>query len=210
MTKTAVVPEVAMLLLIVGLVLFLGTHLLPTVPDLRKSLAARLGENGYKGLFTILSLIGLVLIVMGYGKAQALSGSKNPLLWDAPIWTRHIAFLIMIPSLVLFVAAYIPSRIRTAAKHPMLAAIKLWAFAHLISNGDLASILLFGSFLAWAVYDRISVKKRGALGPLGAKQGGLVGDLAAVGIGLGAWAFLLFGGHYLLIGVPLLSVGFAP
>lgn len=199
-----------MLPLVLGLVLFLGTHLLPTVPDFRKSLAARLGENGYKGLFTLLSLAGLALIVVGYGKAQMLAGTKNPVFWDPPVWTRHLTFLLMIPAMILLVAAYVPSRIRTAAKHPMLAAVKIWALAHLIANGDLASLLLFGSFLAWAVYDRISVKKRAALGPLGTRSGGLGGDLVAVAGGLGLWAFLLFGGHYLLIGVPLLSWSFAP
>lgn len=198
-----------MLLLILGLVLFLGTHLLPTVPDLRRSLAARLGENGYKGLFTLLSLAGLALIVVGFGKAQMLVGSKNPILWYPPIWTKHIAFLIMIPALILLIAAYVPSRIRTAAKHPMLAAVKLWALAHLLANGDLASLLMFGSFLAWAVYDRISVKKRAALGPLGNRTGGLVGDVVAVAGGLGLWAFLLLGGHHFAFGVPLLSYSFA-
>ena len=92
----------------------------------------------------------------------------------------------------------------------MLAAIKIWALAHLLANGDVASVVLFGSFLAYAVYDRISVKKRQAAGPLGNRTGGLPGDLAVVSVGLGAWAFLLFGGHYWLVGVPLLSVGFAP
>lgn len=194
-----------MLPLVLGLVLFIGTHLLPTVPDLRKSLISRLGEGGYKGLFTVLSLAGLVIIVIGFGKAQALAGSKNPILWNPPVWTKHIAFTLMIPALILFVAAYVPSNIRTAAKHPMLAGVKIWALAHLIANGDLAGVLLFGSLLAWAVYDRISVKRRGALGPLGARRGGIGGDIVAVVVGFDLWGFLMVGGHYLLIGKPLIS-----
>lgn len=198
-----------MLLLVLGLALFLGTHLLPTAPGLRKSVAARLGDNGYKGLFTLLSLVGVSLIVIGYGQARMLSAGGNPVLWDPPVWTKHIAFLLMLPSLILFVAAYVPSRIRTAAKHPMLAAIKFWALAHLLANGDVASLLLFGSFLAWAVFDRISVKRRAALGPLGDRTGGLAGDLTVVALGTAIWAFFLFGGHYLLFGVPLLATNFA-
>lgn len=199
-----------MLLLIAGLAFFVTIHLVPTSPDLRRTLTARLGENGYKGLFSLVSLAGLALIVIGFDRTQDLLGSENPILWDPPVWTRHIAFLLMIPALILLVAAYVPSRIRTAAKHPMLAAVKLWALSHLLANGDLASMLMFGTFLGWAVYDRISVKKRGAAGPLGTAKGGLGGDLVAVGAGLGAWAFLMFGGHYLLFGMPLISVGFAP
>ncbi|MFZ4809356.1 MAG: NnrU family protein [Hyphomicrobiaceae bacterium] len=199
-----------MLLLILGLIVFLGIHLLPTAPDLRNGLATRLGGNGYQVAFAIVSFAGLALIVIGFGKAQMLAGSKNPILWDPPFWLRHVSFLLMLPAMVLIVAAYVPSRIRTAAKHPMLAAIKIWALAHLLANGDVASVLLFGSFLAWAVYDRISVKRRAALGPLGTKTGGLVGDLIALGGGAALWAFLLLGGHYWLIGVPLLTIGFAP
>lgn len=192
-----------MLLLVIGLVLFLGIHLLPTAPDLRRDLTARFGENPYKMVFSLLSILGFALIVIGYGKLQVTPG-KNPELWSPPFWLRHVSFLLMIPAMILLVAAYVPSRIRTAVKHPMLAAIKVWAFAHLLANGDAASVLLFGSFLAYAVYDRISVKKRAALGPLGAKTGGLSGDIAAVAIGLLLYAGLLFGGHARLIGVPLL------
>jgi uncharacterized membrane protein len=99
----------------------------------------------------------------------------------------------------------VPSRIRTAAKHPMLAAIKLWAVSHLLVRGDLASIVLFGSLLAWAVYDRISVKRRGALGPLGAKAGTLTGDMVVLAGGVAAYVFFLTIGHYRLIGVPLIA-----
>ena len=119
---------------------------------------------------------------------------------------KHIVFLLMLPVFVLLAAAYIPSNIRRIAKHPMLLAIKIWAFAHLLVNGDLAGILLFGSFLAYGIYDRISVKQRGALGPLGARTGGVSGDIAAFAIGLAAYTFMLVAGHYWFIGIPLINV----
>lgn len=192
-----------MLMLIIGLILFLGIHLVPTSPDLRNGLARRFGDNGYKIIFSVLSLIGLVVIVMGYHKLQINPG-KNVVLWDSPNWLKHITWLLMIPAMIALAAAYIPSRIRTVLKHPMLVAVKLWALSHLIVNGDLGSLILFGAFLAFAVYDRISVKRRGALGPLGAAQGGLGGDIAAIAVGLGLYAFMLHMGHGWLIGVPLL------
>ncbi len=193
-----------MLILILGLIVFLGVHLLPTAPDVRDGLVARFGANAYKGIFSILSLAGFALIVIGYHKLQLMPG-KNVILWDPPTWTKHIAFLLMIPAMICLVAAYVPSRIRTALKHPMLVAIKIWALAHLIANGDLASLMLFAGFLAFAVYDRISVKKRGALGPLGDKTGGVAGDITVVAVGLALYAFMLWAGHALLIGVPLLN-----
>lgn len=196
-----------MLLLVIGIVVFLGIHLLPTVPDLRRELTARFGTSSYMIVFSLLSILGLALIVVGYGKLQVTPG-KNPQLWSPPHWLRHVSSLLMIPAIILLVAAYVPSRIRTAVKHPMLAAITIWAFAHLLANGDAASVLLFGSFLAYAVYDRIAVEARGALGPLGARTGGLSGDLTVIAIGLLVYAGLLLGGHARLFGMPLLP-GFA-
>ncbi len=194
-----------MMLLIVGLILFLGLHLLPTAPDVRDSLRARLGDGPYKAAFSILSLIGLAVIVFGFHKMQMNPG-KNPVLWDPPTWTRHIALALMLPAMVLLVASLIPSRIRTAVRHPMIAAIKIWAFAHLLANGDVASLLLFGSFLAFAVYDRISVAKRGASGPLGsAEPKSAMNDVLVVAIGVALYFGLLYGGHEWLIGVSPLA-----
>jgi uncharacterized membrane protein len=192
-----------MLLLAVGLILFLGIHAVPTSPDLRNGLVARFGEPAYKIAFAIASFAGLALIVLGYHKLQMNPG-KNVVFGEPPVWLNHVTWLLMLPAMIALVAAYVPSRIRTALKHPMLVAIKIWALAHLLVNWDLASVLLFGSFLAYGVYDRISVKKRGALGPLGAKQGGLVGDLVVLAVGIGLYAFMLHGGHAWLIGKPLL------
>lgn len=198
-----------MLPLALGLVLFLGVHLLPTSPSLRRGLSERFGEGPYKIVFSLLSLAGFALIVLGYHKLQIMPG-KNPVLWNPPEWTRHIAYLLMLPAMILLVAANVPSRIRSAVKHPMLAAIKLWALAHLLVNGDLGSLALFGGFLAFAIYDRISVTQRGALGPLGEKTGGPANDIAVVIAGVALYAFMLVLGHGLLIGVPLMNFSFAP
>ena len=113
--------------------------------------------------------------------------------------------LLMLPAMILLVAAYVPSRIRTAVRHPMLVAVTLWAFGHLLANGDVASVLLFGSFLAYAVYDIVSATQRTAHGPLGGAQGSAVGNVAAVAGGLALYALLVFWGHRWLTGVPLLS-----
>jgi uncharacterized membrane protein len=197
-----------MMVLIVGLILFLGVHLLPTSPELRAGLQERMGTNVYKAVFSLLSLAGFIIIVLGYHKLQLHPG-KNPILWNSPEWTRHFAAGLMLPAMILLVAAVIPSRIRTAIRHPMLSAIKIWALAHLIANGDLGSVLLFGSFLAFAVYDRISVKRRGALGPLGdTKPTSIINDVIVVVLGVALYAALLFGGHAWLIGVsPLPELG---
>lgn len=192
-----------MLTLIIGLVVFLGLHLLPTNVALRDGLRARYGEAAYKIAFSVASLIGLVLIVYGYGKLQGMP-SKNPILWVPPVWTKHITWALMLPALILLVASNIPSRIRDTVGHPMLLGTKIWATAHLLANGSLAAIVLFGSFLAWAVVDLISVKRRGAKGPLGERRGTLTGDIAAIVIGSAIYAWLLLGGHGKLIGIALL------
>ncbi len=197
-----------MMVLVVGLILFLGVHLVPTSPELRDGLKERIGELPYKAIFSLLSLVGLVVIVLGYHKLQLHPG-KNPILWDPPTWTRHIAVALMLPAMILLVASVIPSRTRTAVRHPMLIAIKTWAFAHLIANGNLGALLLFGSFLAFAVYDRISVKKRGAQGPLGnATPSSAINDVIVVVVGVALYAALLYGGHQWLIGVaPIPQLG---
>jgi uncharacterized membrane protein len=192
-----------MALLIGGLILFIGVHLVPTRPALRSALVDRIGEGAYKGLFSLVSAVGLVLLVFGYGQMQGL-GRGNPQLWIPAAWSKHLAFLLMLPAMILLVAAYVPSRIRTAVRHPLLTALMLWAFAHLLANGDLASVVLFASFLGYAVYDRISVLSRPSPGPLGAAKGGGVQDALALVLGLGLYAFMLVWGHAKLIGVPLL------
>ncbi|MDQ4060491.1 MAG: NnrU family protein [Pseudomonadota bacterium] len=190
-----------MAILLVGLVLFLGAHLLPTFPEPRARLRGRLGEGPYRGLFSLVSLVGFALIVWGYSRAPFVG------VWTPPVWTRHLALLLMIPAMILLVATYAPpGRIKAAVRHPMLAAVKIWAFAHLLANGDLASILLFGAFLAYAVYDRISVKHREARGEVTVRGGPARNDVYAVLGGLALYAVFAVWLHPLLIGVPALPV----
>lgn len=194
-----------MLPLVLGLLLFFAIHLVPTSPSLRDGLIERFGEQVYRIGFSVVSLAGFVLIVAGYHKLQMMPG-KNPVLWDPPAWTRHIAFLLMIPAMIALVAAFVPSRIRTALKHPMLVAIKAWALAHLLVNGDLGSLVLFGAFLAFAVYDRISVKRRPSTLPT-AVPPGPVNDAIVIAGGIALYAVIMLWGHGALIGVPLVNFG---
>lgn len=189
-----------MLVMVLGLIVFFAIHIVPTNAELKNGLVARFGPTGYKGIFAVVSLIGLALIVLGFHKLQLHPG-KNPILWDPPTWTRHIAMPLMLLSMISLAAAYIPSHIHVWLKHPMLVAIKIWALAHLLANGDLASLLLFGSFLAFAVYDRISVKRRGDLGPLGKGSGPWMNDIIVVAIGVALYAVIVFYLHELVIGV---------
>ena len=126
-----------MLVLVIGLAVFFAIHLVPANVELRSGLVDRFGETGYKAIFAILSLIGLTLIILGFAKLQMHPG-KNPQLWVPPLWCRHIAIALMLPAMIALVAAYVPSHIHTVLKHPMLVAIKMWALAHLLANGDLA------------------------------------------------------------------------
>ncbi|MEI9900404.1 MAG: NnrU family protein [Hyphomicrobium sp.] len=137
-----------MLVMVLGLIVFFAIHIVPTNVELKNGLIARFGGGGYKAIFGVVSLIGLALIVLGFHKLQLHPG-KNPILWDPPTWTRHIALPLMLLSMISLVAAFVPSHIHVWLKHPMLVAIKIWALAHLIANGDLAALLLFGSFLAF-------------------------------------------------------------
>jgi len=187
----------AMSLLILGLALFLGIHSISIVaPGWRDAQAARLGENAWKGLYTLLSLTGFALIVFGYGQARL----EPVVLYVPPTALRHVAALLMLPVFVLLVAAYVPGRIKAAAKHPMLAATKLWATAHLLANGNLADVLLFGGFLAWAVADRISMKRR-VQRPLPGAPAGRFNDAIALVLGLGLYVAFVAVGHRWLIGV---------
>lgn len=192
-----------MSLFVLGLIIFFGIHLVPIVTAARAQLVSTVGSIGHQVMFSVVSIVGLVLIVMGYGDLQT-SGSANPQIWVPPTWIKHVVFLLMLPVFVLLIAAYMPSNIRDRVGHPMLVAIKIWALAHLLVNGDLASMMLFGSFLAYAVVDRISVKSRGSRGPLGDRKGGLMGDVVAVVGGLGVYVLFMFWAHEQLIGIALI------
>ena len=193
-----------MTLLIAAIVIFLGTHLVPTLP-LRGRLVERLGEPGYKVTFSLLSIASFVFLVWAFAKAPVVQ------VWSPPCWTRWVAIVLMLPAFIFMVAAYVPGNgiksrlkdpmIKEKLKHPFLVAIKTWALAHLIANGDLASIILFGSFLAYAVYDRISLKHRTAtrLIPVPA-TGPPFNDIVAVMLGTVLYLVFLFWLHPLLIG----------
>ena len=185
-----------MSLLVAGLFLVIASHLLPTMPGTRAALVSRLGEMGYKGAFSLLAIAGLVLIVVGKGQAPFVA------LWNPPLWGRHLTLLLMVPVFVLLVATYLPSNIRRFIRHPMVIAVKLWALAHLLANGDLASLLLFGSIGVWAVFDLISVKKRDAGAPRPKLP--LYRDALVLVLGLVAYA-LVAKFHYPLFGVPVIG-----
>lgn len=186
-----------MLLLIAGLIIFLGVHSVGIVaPQWRDAKIQQMGENRWKAVYSAVALVGLVLIVYGYGAARL-----NPtVLYTPPVFMRHIAALILLPVFPLLLATYLPGKIKARLKHPMLAAVKFWALAHLLANGTLADVLLFGSFLAWAVVDRISMKRRPAknIPTLPAKR---ANDVIAVVGGLALYVVFALWLHQWLIGV---------
>ena len=190
-------------LLILGLVLFLGVHVLTTRRESRARLIARLGEGLYKTLYAVVALLGLALIVKGFSLYRATEWVD---VWHPPKAMRHLTLALMLPATILVVAAYVRGRIYEKLKHPMLAGVKLWALAHLLANGDLGSIILFGSVLAWAVYDRISLKRRTDPGSPSIPVGGVGNDVIAVVIGVIAYLALAFAFHPLVIGVPVVGV----
>ena len=143
-------------LLILGLIVFLGTHAFTMARGPRARLIQRIGEGPYKGLYSLASALGIVLIAVGYGQYRAHGWID---VWQPPVWTRHLALVLVWIAFVMVAAAYLPGRIKRTLKHPMLAGVKVWALAHLLANGDLGSILLFGSVLAWAVAARIGAKR---------------------------------------------------
>ena len=188
--------------MIVGLVLFLGVHTLTTRRKLRDRFIASWSEGGYKAAYSLASAIGLALIVWGFAHYRATEWVQ---LWNPPRALKHLNILLMLPASILVVAAYIRGRIYATLKHPMLAGVKLWAFGHLLANGDLGGIILFGSFLAWAVFDRISLKRRGDAGGPPIPVGGIGNDLIAVLVGVVVYLALAFAFHPVVIGVPVMG-----
>jgi uncharacterized membrane protein len=189
-----------LLVMILGLVLFLGVHTLTTQRELRARLIGSIGEGGYKIGYALASVAGLVLIVWGFAHYRATGMWE---VWTPPKALKHVTVALMLPAVILVVAAYVRGRIYTAVKHPMLTGVKLWAAAHLIANGDLGSIILFGSFLGWAVFDRISLKRRADPGAPPIPVGGPTNDLIAVAVGIVAYLALGFAFHPVVIGVPV-------
>jgi uncharacterized membrane protein len=188
--------------MISGLVLFLGVHTLPTRRELRGRIIGSLGEGGYKIAYSLVSILGIVLIAWGFAHYRATGWID---IWNPPKALKHITVALMLPAVILVVAAFIRGRIYTALKHPMLAGVKLWAAAHLLANGDLGSIILFGSFLGWAVFDRISLKRRSDSGGPPIPVGGWGNDAIAVVVGIIAYLALAFAFHPVVIGVPVMG-----
>ncbi|KJK18143.1 hypothetical protein UB46_34305 [Burkholderiaceae bacterium 16] len=189
-----------MMVLILGLLIFLTVHSVRIVAEpWRAAQIARFGPSGWKGLYSLASVVGLVLIVWGFG----LANGHPVVLWAPPMWARHVTALLTVLAFVLFAAAYVPgNRIKAVFGHPMVVGVQIWALAHLLANGTLAAVVLFGAFLVWAVTDFASARRRDR--PAGTRyQGGaLARDAAVVVIGLASWALVAFVLHRWLAGVP--------
>jgi uncharacterized membrane protein len=187
-----------MSLLVLGLILFLGAHSVSIIaPGWRAAQIARRGERVWKGAYSLVSLIGFVLLIYGFGLVR----QAPAVIYSPPTVLRHLALLLMLPVFPLLFAAYLPGRIRRAALHPMLVSVMLWSIAHLLANGTLADMLLFGSFLVWAVADFISVKHRATQSKVPGAPPGPLNDLIALVGGLAVYGVFLFWAHAWLIGV---------
>jgi uncharacterized membrane protein len=186
-----------MALLIIGLVLFIGTHVFASLRGVRSAVIAAIGEGPYKGAFALLSIIGILLVGFGFGQYRATSWTD---VWYPPHWTYYITQLLMWPASIFVVAAYIRGNIWRTLRHPMLVGIKTWSVAHLISNGDLGSIILFGSFLLWAAYDRISLKHRADRGAPALSANGRRNDVIAIVVGTVLYLLLGLVFHPLVVG----------
>lgn len=188
-----------MTLLIIGLLLFLGTHSARILAEEnRKQMIADHGEIKWKISYSIVSIIGLALIIWGYGQTRL-----DPVyLWFPPVWTKHVASLLTIPAFILLVAAYVPgTKIKAMLGHPMAAGVKLWALAHLIANGTLADLLLFGSFLVWSIASFTTSRKRDQREGKTHPSGSIVKDAIAIVIGLAAWFVFVRHLHVMLFGI---------
>ena len=184
-----------------GLILFFGTHLFSAfrnrtgdgLPDI-------LGRGPYMAIYSVLTAAGFIALVWGYAMIKPWIYLADP-----PPWMKHITMALMLPAIILIVAAYVPTGfIKKAVKHPMLTAVKLWALAHLLVNWDVGSLILFGSFLAFGVIDRIAVKRRGDVGAANAKPN-VLGDLISIAVGSALYALLVYQLHAILFGVTILG-----
>jgi uncharacterized membrane protein len=192
-----------MTLLVIGLVLFLGVHSVRIfADDWRRHTVSRIGLGAWKAAYSLLSIAGFVLIVIGWGEAR----TAPQVLWAAPLWMKHAASLFTLLAFVLLAAAYVPGNaIKAAVGHPMVAGVKLWAFVHLLVNGTVAGVLLFGSFLAWAVLDYVASRRRDRREGVVRARGSVSRTIITVVIGVAAWAAFAFWGHAALIGVAPLG-----
>lgn len=187
-----------MQLMFLGLFIFLGMHALTTWRSARACAVAKIGEGPYKILYSVVSLAGLYLAAKGFGVWRA---EGSPQLWVPPVWTRHLAMTLVLFACICIPAAYAPTHLKVWLKHPMLVGVKSWALAHLLANGDLAGIVLFGAVLAWAVWSRISMKWRPAPVYPAPRW---PADIAVVIAGFLLFAFLGYVFHPYVVGVPIL------
>ncbi len=190
-----------MLCLVSGLILFFAAHFISIINDSwRDRMVRRIGELPWKALYSVVSLAGLVLAISGYGSARM----DSQILYVSPVWLHHVSSLLMLAVFPLFAAAFLPGRIKSAVKHPVLAATKIWAFSHLLANGALVDVLLFGSFLVWAVAGRISMTRR-VQRPVPELAPTPRNDAVAVIVGLGIYVIFAIFLHRWLIGVPVMG-----
>jgi len=190
---------IAMTLLILGLLIFLGVHSVRIVAEpWRTRMRAQMGENGWKGVFLLLSVAGFVLIIWGYGLAR----QQPVILWAPMTWARHLASLLTLVSFVLLVAAYVPGNgIKSRLRHPMVLGVKTWALAHLLANNTLADLLLFGGFLVWAALSFRAARQRDRAAGVAGTGGSLAATAITVVVGAAAWAGFALWAHQAWIGV---------
>jgi len=188
-----------MSMLVIGLVVFLGAHSVRIfAEDWRSARVKAMGAGAWKGAYSLISIVGFVLIVWGYGESRAVPVE----LWQPPVWARHLATLLTVPAFVLLAAAYVPgTRIKAAVKHPMVLGVKLWAFAHLMANGRLADVILFGAFLLWSILDFRAARRRDRATGAVYEAGPVLRDAIAIAVGLVAWAVFAMYLHAAWIGV---------
>lgn len=184
-----------MFLLILGLILFIGIHLIPAIGSHRNNIVSKIGENPYKGLFSLSSLVGIIAIVYGKGSAEFVD------LWTPPAWGRGVVSAVMLGTIFLFCAMYAPSNVKRFTRHPMLWGVFLWSFGHLCANGDLASVLLFGSFGVFSLFAMWSANKRGAV--KSTTQYPFKNDVIIVVVSIVVYGLIMFL-HPYIAGVPLL------
>jgi uncharacterized membrane protein len=191
--------DMGLSILIFGLLVFLATHVFVSMRGARAAALARLGATGYRIAFSLVSIAGLALIICGYGEYRATGWIE---LWSPPAFTRHLAVLLMLFSAIALVAVFFPSHIKARLKYPTLVSIKIWTLAHLIANGDLGSILMFGTFLGWAVFARIAAKRR-IDHVVAAAPAGWTNDVIVVLLGIVIYLAVGFVFHPVFIGVPV-------
>jgi uncharacterized membrane protein len=196
--------EYAMALLIAGLILFLGAHSTRIfADDWRTRTIEQLGELKWKGLVTVLSIAGFILLIVGYDQARMTTVA----LWQPPIWTRHVAVLFNLLAFILVAAAYVPRNIiKSKIGHPMIAGVKIWALAHLLANGNLADVLLFGTFLLWAVLDFRTSRRRDRINATVYPEAAMANSLLTLVVGLGAGVVFMLWLHVRWVGVSPLGM----